>query len=125
VSILLASSFPVRQVEISLFIVCTSTTLIIHNNPGRELRPFQQDNVQIGQVDREEEDSGYEALIYDEGIFYVIRESVQHEDASYHAIVEELDVKDDAYDIVNQCSCEFEFEGDSKGMSCGDLFFFS
>ena len=37
--------------------------------------------------------------------------------SSYHAIIEELIVDDDNsdYQIKEQCRCEFEFEGDSKG----------
>jgi hypothetical protein len=69
----------------------------------------------VGDPGREVEDSGYEAIIHDEGTFYVIRESVKDEDKEYHAIVEELDMRPDDYTIMDQCPCEFEFEGDSKG----------
>jgi hypothetical protein len=107
-----------------LSLSCVFLSPYIYIHVDRELRPFQTSNVQIGNVNREEEDSGYEALLFDNGIFYVLRESVQHDDTSYHAIVEELNIqhKDDNeedegvdYDVVDQCSCEFEFEGDSKG----------
>jgi len=95
------------------YAVCDSSWAI--SRFSRELQPFQDTNVQIGDPEREEEDSGYEALIHNDGTFYVVRESVQHEDSSYHAIIEELDLGEDDYDIKDQCSAEFEFEGSSKG----------
>jgi hypothetical protein len=60
----------------------------------------------------QDEDSGYEALAYDAGIFYVIRESIQTEVAEYHAVVDELDVTAKEYSILASCDTEFEFEGD-------------
>lgn len=95
------------------YAVCDSSWAI--SKFSSELQPFQDTNVQIGDPAREEEDSGYEALIHNDGTFYVVRESVQHEDSSYHAIIEELELGDEDYDIKNQCSAEFEFEGSSKG----------
>jgi hypothetical protein len=45
-----------------------------------------------------------------------VRESVlHHDDKSYHAIIEELVLGDENYEIGQVCSSEFEFEGDSKG----------
>lgn len=71
----------------------------------------------IGQVHREPQDSGYEALVYDDNHFYVVRESVLHTtDQTYHAIIEQVQITDqDDYTIVDQSSTEFAFEGDSKG----------
>jgi len=100
-------------VDEAAYAVCDSSWAI--SKFSTELQPFQDSNKQIGDVEREKEDSGYEALIHDGGTFYVVRESVQHEDSSYHAIIEELALGDDDYDILDQCSSEFEFEGDSKG----------
>jgi hypothetical protein len=81
-----------------------------------KLEPFADANVQIGDPARRSEDSGYEALFQaDDGSFYVVRESVQHDDESYHAIVERLDVREDDYSVLEACSTIFEFEGDSKG----------
>ena len=95
------------------YAVCDSSWAI--SKFSRELQPFDEANVQIGNPGREEEDSGYEALIHNDGTFYVVRESIQHDDSTYHAIIEELELGDDDYDIKAQCSAEFEFEGDSKG----------
>lgn len=102
-------------VDDDAYAVCDSSWAI--SKFSRELQPFSETNVQIGAVEREGEDSesGYEALIHDNGIFYVVRESIQHEDESYHAIIEELALGADDYEVQDQCSCEFKFEGDSKG----------
>lgn len=93
---------------------------------GKSLLPFNEENVQVGDPNRVPgEDSGYEAIFHHEGLFYVVRESVYHGDHSesdytpemgdYHAIIEELELSANDYTVVNQCQCEFEFEGDSKG----------
>lgn len=95
------------------YAVCDSSWAI--SKFGKKLTPFAPGNVQIGEVKREEEDSGYEALLYDSGTFYVVRESIKHHDKTYHAIIEELEMNGNIYGIKDQCSTEFEFEGDSKG----------
>ena len=92
------------------------------------LSVFSPTNIQIGDPERRTDDeSGYEALLFDDGHFYVVRESVLHHSVkkskggkelpSYHAIVEQLSVSADGtdYDVVEECRSEFEFEGDSKG----------
>lgn len=95
------------------YAVCDSSWAISKFNS--KLEPFAEDNLQIGDPAREEDDSGYEALFLDQGSFYVVRESVQHEDESYHAIIEKLTLGDSDYEVEEACSAEFEFEGDSKG----------
>lgn len=95
------------------YAVCDSSWAISKFNS--KLEPFAEDNLQIGDPAREEDDSGYEALFLDEGSFYVVRESVQHQDESYHAIIEKLALGDNDYEVEEACSAEFEFEGDSKG----------
>lgn len=102
------------------YAVCDSSWAIAKFNA--QLSPFAVDNVPIydlgdSRTEQEEGDSGYEAILHENGTFYVIRESVQHEDSAYRAIVEELNVEEDqdAYTINSQCSTEFEFEGSSKG----------
>ena len=47
----------------------------------------------------------------------MVRESVLHQRGDYHAVIQEIKVNpdDDTYDVVQQCSTEFTFEGDSKG----------
>lgn len=95
------------------YAICDSSWAI--SKFGKELEPFHPGNLQIGSVNREEGDSGYEALFHDGGTFYVVRESIQHDDEDYHAIIEELVIDKDEYTIKNQCSTEFVFEGDSKG----------
>ena len=81
------------------------------------LAPFDSSNVQVSSdvARTETDDSGYEAIFLDHGTFYVVRESVQHEDATYHAIIEELSVTGDSYHVNQKCRAAFEFEGDSKG----------
>lgn len=81
------------------------------------LRPFSEDNMQIGNPTRVEgEESDYEAIFHHDGVFYAIRESVKlkipsSKKKSYHAVIDELDLNDDNYAVLNQCPCEFEFEG--------------
>lgn len=86
---------------------------------GDDLRPFSPENIQIGDPNRQglggdDEDSGYESLFYNNGIFYVLRESVLHkEKGDYHAIIEELTITPDGdYDVQASCPSEFVFEGD-------------
>ena len=81
---------------------------------GDDLTPFSPGNKQIGDPNREDgEDSGYEALFHDDGTFYVLRESVLHEEeGEYHAIIEELSMTEDDYEVQMACSSEFAFEGD-------------
>jgi hypothetical protein len=103
------------------YAVCDSSWAIskfhIELNPSTDIN----DNVQIGDPRRiPGEDSGYEALFHEDGVFYVVRESIKHQDKSYHAIIEEIvlndnDNNDEDYSIGQVCTCEFEFEGDSKG----------
>jgi len=87
-----------------------------------DLRAFSADNVLIGNPHREETDSGYEAIFYDKGVFYVVRESVKHHQegifqGEHHAIVEELVIDETGldYTIQDQCSVEYQFDGSSKG----------
>eukprot|EP00557_Chaetoceros_sp_GSL56_P001582 CAMPEP_0176500304 /NCGR_PEP_ID=MMETSP0200_2-20121128/13454_1 /TAXON_ID=947934 /ORGANISM="Chaetoceros sp., Strain GSL56" /LENGTH=613 /DNA_ID=CAMNT_0017898911 /DNA_START=1723 /DNA_END=3561 /DNA_ORIENTATION=- len=97
-----------------------------------DLAPFSDKNLMIGEPNREAEDSGYEAIFILQNTVYVVRESVKHPNGvvtsnstlpssstlnnmTYHAIIEELEIHGNEYDIINQCSCEYEFEGDSKG----------
>mmetsp|Transcript_17408 Transcript_17408/g.40686 ORF Transcript_17408/g.40686 Transcript_17408/m.40686 type:complete len:407 (-) Transcript_17408:59-1279(-) len=87
-----------------------------------DLRAFSAENILIGDPHREEEDSGYEGIFYDKGIFYVVREAVKHHThgafrGEYHAIVEELEIDSTGldYTIKDQCPSEYEFGGDSKG----------
>jgi hypothetical protein len=75
------------------------------------LQPFDETNIQIGDPNREEDDSAYEALFYDHGTFHVIRESVEDENEKFHAIIEQLAVGDTDYETVEICSTEFEFKG--------------
>lgn len=90
---------------------------------GKSLLPFNEENVQVGDPNRVPgEDSGYEAIFHHEGLFYVVRESVYHghhseseKTGDYHAIIEELELSANDYTVVNECRCEFEFEGESKG----------
>ena len=110
-------------VDGNAYAVCDNSWAI--SKFGAALVPFEAGNKLIGQPHGREgqgEDSGYEAIFQDHGIFYVLRESVLHskEDAkgssveagTYHAIIEELIMGDDDYQVQETCSCQFEFEGD-------------
>lgn len=113
----------------NVYSVCDSSWAI--SKFGDDLQPFSPRNIQIGDPNREEEDSGYEALFHDGDIFYVVRESVDLavsdeerrrlkkstsvKPSSYHAIIEELNMEETDYDVVDSCPSEYEFEGDSKG----------
>lgn len=102
------------------YAICDNSWSISKFDPS--LTPFSTSNVQIGNPNREADDSGYEAILHHNDTFFVVRESVEHfnhdaeeeSSSSYHAIIEELVVDDDGndYEIQDQCSCEFEFEGD-------------
>ncbi|KAL7527832.1 hypothetical protein ACHAXR_002757, partial [Thalassiosira sp. AJA248-18] len=135
------SKFEASDVTIvndTVYSVCDSSWAI--SKFTRELVPFSEMNVQIGDPDiregQEGEESGYEAIFEHGGRFYVVRESVYHEGldhnddddeyedeheheeskhGDYHAIIEELDLQEDDYTLVRECKCEFVFEGDSKG----------
>ena len=112
-----------RQVEDAFYAVCDNSWAI--SKFDASLTPFSSSNVQIGDPNREAEDSGYEAILHYNQTFYVVRESIEHEgvlqkkddnsiSSSYHAIIEELVINSDEsdYEIKNQCRCEFEFQGD-------------
>jgi hypothetical protein len=113
----------VTIVNDTVYSVCDSSWAI--SKFARHLDPFSKENVQIGDPNREEGDSGYEAILEFDGLFYVVRESVYHTDhgkkskgsrgGDFHAIIEELHLYDDDYTVVRECQCEFTFEGDSKG----------
>ena len=96
------------------YAVCDSSWAI--SRFDSKLEPFAPQNMQVGDPQREAEDSGYEALMeLDDGSFYVVRESIQHDDKSYHALIERLVLGAEDYTVQEACSAEFEFEGDSKG----------
>jgi hypothetical protein len=63
------------------------------------------------------QESNYEAIFHDDGIFYVVRESIDLADMgrrktqSYHAVIEELSLSGSEYEVIAECPCEFEFEG--------------
>jgi hypothetical protein len=95
-------------------VVCDSSWSIYKF--GLDLQPRAASNVRLGDPERVSgEDSSYEAIAFFEDVFYVMRESIQHEDEAYHAIVEEIVVDGEQYNVQRTCSTEFEFEGDSKG----------
>jgi hypothetical protein len=97
----------------SAYAVCDSSWAI--SKFDTTLTPFASGNIQLGNVHREDEDSGYEALFHADGIFYVVRESIKLSDEKFHAVIEELDLGELDYSIKTKCSTEFSFEGDSKG----------
>jgi len=106
-------------VDNDAYAICDNSWAISKFNT--KLEPFLESNIQIGDPSRVSgEDSGYEAIFFDEGDYYVVRESVLHEginhtDHQYHAIIEKVSMGTDNYDVLETCSSEFAFEGDSKG----------
>lgn len=97
---------------------------------GLDLQPRAQQNVRWSrgtvprqQQEDEKEESDYEDLAYWNNTFFVVRESIEHVDGTYHSIVEEIQLTADnieneekaQYTVQRQCSTAMEFEGDSKG----------
>jgi hypothetical protein len=89
-----------------------------------KLEPFSTKNVQVGNpfgwagAGEEVGNSGFESLLYDDGYFYILRESVEQkhkEHHDYHAVIEQLSMGEQDYTVVQTCSSDFEFEGISKG----------
>ena len=111
-----ASGITKRKDDPFYYAVCDNSWAISKIAPN--LAHFSSENIMIGDPNREEEDSGYEAIFEHNNTFYVIRESVEHfnetseSNSAYHAIIEELSLDEDDYEVKAQCSCEFEFEGD-------------
>jgi hypothetical protein len=136
----------VIQVGDYMYAICDNSWAISRFH--KSLTPFDPANIQIGDPNRDPlEESGYEAIFHDEGVFYLVRESVAHyameeeeedEDAlvidggdfaheisssgspaepCYHAVVDEVVLTENNtdYEVTSQCSCEYEFEGSSKG----------
>lgn len=62
------------QVDDSYYAICDNSWAI--SKFDASLTPFSPSNVQIGDPNREEEDSGYEAILYFNQTFFVVRESV-------------------------------------------------
>lgn len=107
----------VTNVNGTFYAICDNSWSI--SKFASSLTAFSEQNTMIGDPNREDEDSGYEAIFHHSDVFYVIRESVKHTnetegESCYHAIIEELIVNPDGddYEIKDQCRCEYEFEGD-------------
>ena len=87
---------------------------------SEDLEVFGEKNRMIGHPFREDDESGYEGIFVVDGVFYVVRESVEDAsgDGEYRAVVEEIVVdggEGGGYTIMDQCETTFTFEGDSKG----------
>lgn len=84
---------------------------------AKKLQPFSPSNVQLGNPSGEEgvPDSGFEAIFHDGDSFYVVRESVEHEDGHYHAVILQVKVGATDYQVIETCSTDYRFEGTSKG----------
>lgn len=97
------------------YAVCDSSWAI--SKFPTSLVPLSPDNVQIGSPNREEEESNYEAIFHDNGVFYVVRESIDIAEPgrritqSYHAVIEELSLTGNEYEVIAECPCEYEFQG--------------
>ena len=117
------------MVDNDFYAVCDNSWAI--EKISKQLIPFSESNVQIGNPSREKEDSGFEAIFHDAqtNLFYVVRESVllatgSEEDShrkEYHAVVEEIRLLSASlygtadYTVQRKCVSEFLFAGDSKG----------
>jgi hypothetical protein len=98
----------------SFYAVCDNSWAV--SKFSTSLDPFSSANVQIGTPNPEGvEDSGFEAIFWDDDSFYVVRESVQHADSHFHAVVEQVRLGENNYTVVEACSSDFKFEGTSKG----------
>ena len=91
---------------------------------GVDLKRRSDDNIRYGDPEREAGiESGYEAIFKSHGLFYIVRESVLHDETqTYHAVIEEvrLNARGDTstteqFQLLRKCSTEFEFESGSKG----------
>jgi hypothetical protein len=83
------------------------------------LQAYAAKNQQVGDPTRKDtpkDESNYEAIFYESGDFYAVRESVKHEDKKYRAIIEQLTLYENDYKIVEACSTQLEFEEDSTGL---------
>jgi len=87
-----------------------------------DLERRNEQNERYGDPEREAgNESGYEALFHYGETYYIVRESVLHDELqSYHAIIEEIDLHrhrdvSEQFTINRKCRTEFQFEGDSKG----------
>jgi hypothetical protein len=81
------------------------------------LEPQRPDNLQIGDPRRYKDDSDFEALFFDRGFFYVIRESAKTAfHSSYHAIINQIVVDKQDYQVIESCPSELWFQGRSKGI---------
>jgi hypothetical protein len=82
-----------------------------------KLTPFSTDNVQLGTPNPKDaiDDSGYESIFWDKDSFYAVRESVEHNDSDYHAVIEQVKLGLTDYTVIEKCSTEYVFEGTSKG----------
>jgi hypothetical protein len=68
--------------------------------------------VQLGDPVRKNfADSSYEAIMYDRGIVFAIRESVKRS-KEYHAIIEEIQINPSSagYTVLDSCKCDFSLK---------------
>ncbi len=85
------------------------------------LPSFSSENILIkGPKRNTDEDSGFESIFEFNNTFYITRESVQHGDCddsktdttcTYHAIIEEISLIGNNYEVNAQCKTELQFDG--------------
>jgi hypothetical protein len=99
----------------TVYAVCDNSWAI--DKFARHATPYSTENILLApppmmsnHLNRVEGDSGYEAIFEYDGMFYAVRESV-----NLHAIIVELSLTDDTYTYIQECPCEYTFEGDNTG----------
>ncbi len=125
-------------VNSSFYSICDNSWSI--DKIGEQMKPFSEENVQIGPPARHLNQSGFEAIFYDNrrGLFYhcgdeCADDSIAIEEkttkgvviqSEFHAIVEEVRINADGkdYTVEQTCVTEFEFAGASKGNSMRGLY---
>jgi hypothetical protein len=93
---------------------------------GNAMTPFSPGNVQIGDPDREPEESTYEAVVYDsvQDIFHAVRGIVptdegDDDEVDFRALIDEMQISKDGldYTVKQTCISEFEFDGQTRGFT--------
>lgn len=99
----------------TVYAVCDNSWAI--DKFARHATPYSTENILLApppmisnHLNRVEGDSGYEAIFDYDGMFYAVRESV-----NLHAIIVQLSLTDDKYTFIEECPCEYTFEGDNTG----------
>jgi len=111
----------VVRVNGHFYVVCDSSWDILRVDERLPLLSQKNEVVKPDAPPPDEDDSGFEVIIHDAsapGDFYVMRESIKHED-HYDAHILKVAINGSSYSVEETCESEFNFEGDSKGFEGG------